>query len=98
MAERGRPRAPLVLTEQERETLERWARRRTSAQALALRAGIVLACAEGATNQQVAERLGVWPQTVGKWRGRVVRPRPGGAGRRAPPRPAPPTTAPHGGG
>src|SRR5919109_4944143 len=75
MAERGRPRAPLVLTEQERETLERWARRRTSAQALALRAGIVLACAEGATNQQVAERLGVWPQTVGKWRGRFVRQR-----------------------
>ncbi len=72
MAERGRPKAPLVLTEQERETLERWARRRTSAQALALRARIVLACAEGATNQQVAERLGIWPQTVGKWRGRFV--------------------------
>jgi transposase len=75
MAERGRPKAPLVLTEQERETLERWARRRTSAQALALRARIVLACAEGATNQQVAERLGIWPQTVGKWRGRFVRQR-----------------------
>ena len=75
MAERGRPKAPLVLSEQERLTLGRWARRRTSAQALALRARIVLACAEGATNQQVAERLGVWPQTVGKWRGRFVRQR-----------------------
>jgi transposase len=37
-----------------------------------LRAKIVLGCAEGATNQQVAEWLGVWPQTVGKWRGRFV--------------------------
>ena len=75
MAERGRPKAPLVLTEEERQTLERWARRRTSAQALALRARIVLACAEGATNGAVAERLGIWPQTVAKWRGRFVRER-----------------------
>jgi transposase len=75
MAERGRPKAPLVLTEDERQTLERWARRRTSAQAQALRARIVLACAEGTTNQQIAERLGIWPQTVGKWRGRFVRDR-----------------------
>jgi transposase len=42
---------------------------------LALRAKIVLACAEGQANQQVAEQLGVWPQTVGKWRGRFVRQR-----------------------
>jgi transposase len=75
MAERGRPKAPLVLTEQERQTLERWARRRTSAQALALRARIVLACAQGATNVAVAEQLGIWPQTVAKWRGRFVRQR-----------------------
>jgi transposase len=75
MAERGRPKAPLVLTEQERQTLQRWARRRTSAQALALRARIVLACAEGATNVAVAEQLGIWPQTVAKWRGRFVRER-----------------------
>jgi transposase-like protein len=73
MAERGRPKAPLVLTEEEeRQTLERWARRRTSAQALALRARIVLACAQGATNVAVATRLGIWPQTVAKWRGRFV--------------------------
>jgi transposase len=72
MAERGRPKAPLILTEDEREVLERWARRRTSAQALALRARIVLACADGATNKAVAERLGIWPQTVTKWRGRFV--------------------------
>jgi len=42
---------------------------------LALRAKIVLACAQGQTNQQVAEQLGIWPQTVGKWRGRFVRQR-----------------------
>ena len=75
MAERGRPKAPLVLTQEERQTLERWARRRTSAQAVALRARIVLACAEGATNLAVAEQLGIWPQTVAKWRGRFVRER-----------------------
>jgi transposase/DNA-binding CsgD family transcriptional regulator len=72
MAERGRPKAPLVLTDQERQTLQRWTRRSKTAQALALRAKIVLACAEGATNKAVAEQLGIWPQTVGKWRGRFV--------------------------
>jgi transposase len=75
MAERGRPKAPLVLSEEERQTLERWARRRTSAQGLALRARIVLTCAQGATNVAVAEQLGIWPQTVAKWRGRFVRER-----------------------
>jgi transposase len=75
MAERGRPKAPLVLTDEERQILQRWARRAKTAQALALRAKIVLACAQGQTNQQVAEQLGVWPQTVGKWRGRFVRQR-----------------------
>ena len=72
MAERGRPKAPLVLTDEEQQTLKRWARRGTTAQALALRARIVLACAEGTTNKEVAERLGIWPQTVTKWRGRFV--------------------------
>jgi transposase len=75
MAERGRPKAPLVLTEEERQTLEGWARRHTSAQAVALRARIVLACAQGATNVAVATQLGIWPQTVAKWRGRFVRER-----------------------
>src|SRR5215212_4325701 len=75
MAERGRPKAPLTLTDDERQTLERWARRAKTAQALALRAKIVLACAEGATNKAVAEQLRVWPQTVTKWRGRFVRQR-----------------------
>jgi transposase len=72
MAERGRPKAPLTLTDDERQTLQRWTRRAKTAQALASRAKIVLACAEGQTNQQVAEQLGIWPQTVGKWRRRFV--------------------------
>jgi dsDNA-binding SOS-regulon protein len=58
MAERGRPKAPLILTDEERETLGRWSRRPKSAQALALRARIVLACAEGKTNKAVAEEVG----------------------------------------
>jgi transposase len=73
MAERGRPKAPLVLTDDERQTLVRWSRRATTAQALALRARIVLICADGVTNKAVAKRLGIWPQTVAKWRGRFVR-------------------------
>src|SRR3954453_5968117 len=72
MARTGRPKAELVLSEAEREALERWARRPSSAQALALRARIVLASASGAPNTEVAERLGVTVQTVGKWRRRFV--------------------------
>ena len=72
METRGRPKAPLVLSEDERETLERWARRRTSAQALALRCKLVLACAKGATNNEVADRFDVNPATVSKWRARFV--------------------------
>jgi transposase len=72
MARTGRPKAPLILTEDERQTLTRWSRRAKSAQALALRCRIVLACATGATNKQVATDLGVSLPTVGKWRSRFV--------------------------
>jgi transposase len=61
---------PLVLTADERATLERWARRPTSAQALALRCRIVLACAEGRRNIEIARALGVDRDTVSKWRRR----------------------------
>src|ERR1700681_4671635 len=55
----GQPKAGLVLEEAERAQLERWARRAKTAQYLALRAKIVLACADGGTNKQVAADLGV---------------------------------------
>jgi transposase len=83
------PKLPeLALTEDERATLQRWARRAKSSQALALRCRIVLACAEGASNAEVVKRLGVSRPTVTKWRSRFVarrlegladEPRPGAA-------------------
>jgi transposase len=66
----GRPTATIDLSEAERETLERWARRPKSAQALALRCRIVLAAAEGKANNQIATELGLNRTTVGKWRRR----------------------------
>ena len=75
---RGRPKAPLVVDDQQRRTLEAWARRTTSANGLAQRARMVLASAEGLSNLAVAERVGVTPQTVGKWRRRFLAAGPGG--------------------
>ncbi len=73
MPRTGRPKAELILTDDERRELERVARRSKSSQALALRCRIVLACAEpGATNTKVAADLGVSQPTVGKWRARFV--------------------------
>lgn len=57
MPRTGRPKAELILTALEREQLTRDARRAKSAQALALRSKIVLACADGADNKSVAEQL-----------------------------------------
>jgi transposase len=82
--------AELTLTDDERETLQRWARRPKSAQVLALRSKIVLACASGATNLRVAEQLGISRMTVGKWRSRFLRDRL--AGLTDEPRPGAPRT------
>src|SRR5258705_8338039 len=72
----GDPRLkPLVLSEDERRTLENWVKRRSTAQGLALRARIVLACAQGGSNLAVAARLGVDRGTVSRWRARFLRER-----------------------
>ena len=70
MQQPGHSRTPLVLTDDERVTLERWARRPKSAQSLAMRCRIVLACSQGGTNTKVAQDLGLNRDTVGKWRRR----------------------------
>jgi transposase len=68
----GRRKAELVLDEAERAQLIRWARRAKTAQYLALRAKIVLRCAEGGTNKEAAADLGADESTVERWRARFV--------------------------
>src|SRR5262245_13193416 len=68
----ARPKPELVLSEDERQTLTRWANRPKSAQRLALRARIILACADEPSNTAVAAQLGVCGATVGTWRNRFV--------------------------
>ena len=86
---RGRPTVEIILSAAERRQLESWARRHSSAQALALRCRIVLACSDAElSRQEIAEQVGCNPATVTKWRNRFARyrldglvdePRPGAA-------------------
>jgi transposase len=69
---RGPKLAPLELTAAEREELQGLARRPKTAQALAMRARVVLACADGLSNSEASRRLGVSLPTIGKWRKRFV--------------------------
>lgn len=69
----GRPKAPLMLTSDEQQELVSLAHRSRSAPALARRARVVLACAEGRDNTTVARRVRMSPTTVCKWRARFVR-------------------------
>src|SRR4249919_1264678 len=67
------PRAvSVMLSDEEREQLEAWARRRKSAQALAMRSRVVLAAAEGLKNTEIGERLGITRGMAAKWRRRFV--------------------------
>src|SRR5437667_995981 len=63
----------VVLSDEDRQVLERWARRPKSSQALALRCRIVLAAAEGRSSTEIAAELGCTGSTVGRWRGRFAR-------------------------
>src|SRR6187549_1183497 len=75
MAKRGRPTVRVTISPSERTTLEQWARRRTTAQGLAQRAQIVLACAAGHSNSEIAGELRITRQTAGRWRQRFVQKR-----------------------
>jgi transposase len=66
-------RTEVVVTGEERELLERWARRPKTSQALALRCRIVLAAADGRSSKEIASELGCNDHTVSKWRVRFAR-------------------------
>lgn len=69
---RGRQLPPLELTDDERRVLDGYTRRRKTAQQLALRARIVLLCADGHSNMAVAHKLDTTRETVGRWRKRFL--------------------------
>ena len=69
---RGPKPLAVELTDNGQVTLEGWARRRKTAQALAERSRIILACADGGSNTEIAAELGVARDTVAKWRSRFV--------------------------
>src|SRR2546428_531449 len=71
----GRPKQPLILTEEERERLQSLAHRARSQSVLARRARLVLACADGLDNQAVAKKVRCSKGMVGKWRARFLRQR-----------------------
>ena len=70
--QRGRPKAVLLIPEEDRSRLLRWSKRPKSSNGLARRADIVLRCADGLSNSTVAAQLRITPQTVGKWRSRYI--------------------------
>jgi transposase len=72
MGERGRPRQPLTVTDDEREVLVRWSRRPKAPHSIAQRARIVLLAADGMTNVAVADKVGINQATVVKWRKRFL--------------------------
>jgi len=79
------PNRPVVLTTAERRALEAWAQGNATPHRMALRARLVLACANGRSNRQVAQALGLDADTVARWRARFLEHRVAGLqdGRRA---------------
>jgi putative transposase len=68
----GRPKVPVVLSEDQQQQLKSWAASRSLPHGLVIRARIVLLAAEGLTNQAIAEKVGLSKQMVGKWRQRYL--------------------------
>ncbi len=68
----GRPKSELKLNSDEEAQLESFARSRSLPAALTMRAKLILACAAGASNSEIAGRLQIGPATVGKWRRRFI--------------------------
>ena len=62
--------AEVVLTDEQRATLRGWMGAGKTERRMAFRVEVILAIAEGLSNQAVAERVGTRPATVSKWRGR----------------------------
>ena len=71
----GRPKQPLILTEEEHDRLQSLTHRARSQPLLARRARVVLACAEGLDNKTVARKLRTSLGMVGKWRSRFLKAR-----------------------
>jgi DNA-directed RNA polymerase specialized sigma24 family protein len=72
---RGRPVAPLVLTDEEKSELERIVRRRTAGQSDVQRARVILLSAQGLPNLKLAQKTGISAFSVGRWRRRFVQDR-----------------------
>lgn len=72
MAGRGRPKALLTVSDEDREVLVRWSKRPKSPHSIAQRARIVLLAADGLSNNEVADKVGCNQATVVKWRKRFL--------------------------
>ena len=66
----GRPKEPIIVSDQEHEQLTSIVRSRSLPHGLVMRAQIVLMAAEGATNSEIAKKVGLSAQSVCKWRQR----------------------------
>jgi transposase-like protein len=71
----GRPKAPLILSSEERLYLERQVRRRRVVHSLSERCRAILSCADDLPSKTVARELGLHEHTLGKWRRRFLKDR-----------------------